>query len=141
MSRYLLDTSVLLDWLRDRPTRATATVADLRSTPADVALTQAVVMEVLMGAPVGTEARTSRLLARFPQLGIDPHRDFVTAAELYRSVARGGHTVRSSTDCLIAAVAVRTGAVLVHRDRDFRRLAAVTPTLHCLDTLDDAVRS
>jgi hypothetical protein len=33
-------------------------------------------------------------------------------------------------DCLIAAVAVRTGATLVHRDRDFDLLASALPDLH-----------
>lgn len=64
--------------------------------------------------------------------------DYAAAAELYRAVLLSGHTVRSSVDCLIAAVALRTGAVLVHRDRDFRRLGAVARDLRLLDTLDDA---
>lgn len=136
MSRYLIDTSVLLDWLRDEPSRATAELERLRTSPDEVALTQPVVMEVLMGAPRGTETQTSQALARFSHLDVDPHADFSAAAELYRAVARSGHTVRSSVDCLIVAVALRTGAVLVHRDRDFRRLADVAPGLRCLDTLD-----
>lgn len=136
MTHYLVDTSVLLDWLRDEPSRATAEFERLRASPHEVALTQPVVMEVLMGAPRGTEGRTRQVLARFTHLDLDPHADFLAAAELYRAVARAGHTVRSSVDCLIAAVALRTGAVLVHRDRDFRRLTDVTPGLRCLDTID-----
>lgn len=84
-----------------------------------MALTQPVVMEVLMGAPRGTELRTQQLLARFHHLDVDPMTDYLAAAELYRAVRRTGDTVRSSVDCLIAAVAIRAGAVLVHRDRDF----------------------
>jgi predicted nucleic acid-binding protein len=35
--------------------------------------------------------------------------------------------VRSLLDCLIAAIAIRHDATLVHRDRDFDTLAAVSP--------------
>jgi len=38
-------------------------------------------------------------------------------------------TVRRLLDCLIAAVAVRTGATIVHRDLDFDVLAEALPQL------------
>lgn len=37
--------------------------------------------------------------------------------------------MRRPPDCLIAAVAVRTGAVLLNRDRDFDELTRVLPDL------------
>lgn len=33
-------------------------------------------------------------------------------------------------DCLIAAVALRTGATLVHKDVDFEMVAGVVPLAH-----------
>ena len=39
----------------------------------------------------------------------------------------GGETVRSLIDCLIAVVAMRHGAALLHRDHDFDVLARHTP--------------
>ena len=136
MSAHLLDTSAMIEWLRDSTSHTTTEIERLRQSPDELALTQPVVMEVLMGAPRGTELRTRQALARFPLIDVD-RSDFEVAADLYRGALRSGHTVRSSMDCLIAAVAVRSGAVLVHRDRDFRCLAAVAPDLHVLDTLDD----
>jgi predicted nucleic acid-binding protein len=38
-----------------------------------------------------------------------------------------GETVRALTDCLIAAVAIRTGVSLLHSDSDFEALARQTP--------------
>jgi len=35
--------------------------------------------------------------------------------------------VRSTIDCLIAAQALENGAILVHADRDFNRIASVRP--------------
>jgi len=50
---------------------------------------------------------------------------YVEAAELFRSARRGGFTVRSSVDCLIAACAARHSLAVLHRDRDFEALAKV----------------
>jgi len=48
------------------------------------------------------------------------------AVALYRAARRQGLTVRSSTDCLIAACALRHGLEVVHRDRDYAALARVS---------------
>ena len=47
--------------------------------------------------------------------------------ELLAGAADAGETVRKLTDCLIAAVALRHGAALLHRDHDFEVLARHTP--------------
>jgi predicted nucleic acid-binding protein len=52
---------------------------------------------------------------------------FLEAAALYRSVRRKGITVRSSVDCLIAACALRHDIEVLHRDRDFARIAEIAP--------------
>jgi len=52
---------------------------------------------------------------------------FLDAAALFRSARRRGMTVRSSTDCLIAACALRHDLEVLHRDRDYGRLAEVAP--------------
>jgi predicted nucleic acid-binding protein len=52
---------------------------------------------------------------------------FDEAAALYRGARRAGRTIRSSTDCLIAACALRHDLLVVHRDRDFAALAEISP--------------
>ena len=49
------------------------------------------------------------------------------AVDLYRRARRGGITVRSSVDCLIAVCASRHHLTVVHCDRDFAKLAAIIP--------------
>ena len=51
---------------------------------------------------------------------------FLEATELYRRARRIGRTVRSGVDCLIAACAIRNSLTVLHRDRDFTRLAEVS---------------
>jgi predicted nucleic acid-binding protein len=52
---------------------------------------------------------------------------YAQAAEIYREGRRRGYTIRSSTDCLIAAIAIETGTPIWHRDRDFKKIATFTP--------------
>ncbi|MGQ0778154.1 MAG: PIN domain-containing protein [Pseudonocardiales bacterium] len=54
---------------------------------------------------------------------------WTTATTIYRTAGRSGRTVRKLLDCLIASVAVRTGATLVHRDHDFDVVATCLPDL------------
>ena len=51
---------------------------------------------------------------------------FLEAAEIYRHGRRNGYTIRSSTDCLIAAIAIENSVPVWHRDRDFRFIAKYT---------------
>jgi hypothetical protein len=48
------------------------------------------------------------------------------AVDLYRVARRQGLTVRSSTDCLIAACALEHDLTVLHRDRDFPALARIS---------------
>lgn len=51
---------------------------------------------------------------------------YLEAAEIYREGRRRGFTIRSSTDCLIAAIAIEYRVPVWHRDRDFNFLAGYT---------------
>ena len=95
-----------------------------------LAVTEPIVGEVLAGArdPDAVEARLATVNLR----ALDPGRDYRDAAMLYRACRRRGTTIRSLNDCLIAAVALRYGDVVAHRDADFERIAEVSP----LRTLD-----
>jgi hypothetical protein len=51
---------------------------------------------------------------------------FQSAAEIYRLGRAKGYTIRSSTDCLIAAIAIENGVPVWHKDRDFEAIARYT---------------
>jgi predicted nucleic acid-binding protein len=71
-------------------------------------------------------ARLERLTNGLPSLTVDQALDFRAAAAIYRGCRHAGRTVRNLTDCLIAAVAVRHGARLIHKDVDYEAIASVT---------------
>ena len=45
--------------------------------------------------------------------------DYRSAAAMYRECCRRGTTIHGLPDCLIAAVAIRADAELLHQDADF----------------------
>ena len=68
-----------------------------------------------------------RLLAGCEYLATDGPSDYERAADLYRRCRTAGVTIRRLPDCLIAVVAMRCGAAVLHADRDFDAIARCAP--------------
>jgi len=71
------------------------------------------------------EADLRRLVLRFRLIRFDAVADFDAAARIYRRCRRAGVTPRGMIDCMIAAVAWRSGASLLACDADLVRVADV----------------
>jgi predicted nucleic acid-binding protein len=124
----LADTSAWVEYLRATGSRVHLRLRKLIADEGDLATTEVVIMELLAGAADADDVtRLRRLLGRFELLPVEGLADYEAAAELYRRCRAGGETVRKPTDCLIAAVAMRHGAALLHRDPDFDVLVRHTP--------------
>jgi predicted nucleic acid-binding protein len=87
-----------------------------------------VVQEVLQGLRPGLQSDEFRAaFLAIPVLSDPiPLASYISAAEIYRQGRRRGITIRSSADCLIAAIAIDHGIPVWHRDRDFRAIARYT---------------
>ena len=124
----LVDTSAWIEFQR-----ATGSPADDRLTAAierDEALATMglVLLELLAGARDERHAgELRRLLDRCRFLPLEDPSDFEAAAALYRACRREGITVRRLPDCLVATVAIRTGADVLHQDADLDAIARVAP--------------
>ena len=122
----LVDSSVWVEY-----DRATGSASDIRlrgliEAGGPVAVTEPVIMEVLAGArDERREVDLRRLLLRFELLGFDAVSDFDGAVTIYRRCRAAGVTPRGMLDCMIAAVAWRTGARLLSHDADMDRVAGV----------------
>ena len=124
----LVDTSVWIDFLRRNPTTGRERLRGLLQAGEDVRITEPVIMELLVGGRHPREqSRLEALTNGLPLVPLEPAADFRAAAGLYRASAANGHPIRSMIDCLIAAVAIRSGAQLLHSDRDFAYVAEVAP--------------
>lgn len=127
----LLDSSAWIEYLRGTGSPTHLEVRRLLHEQVDdVHFTEPVIMELLAGATTPRSVENlEKLIGGLPLLALDAFVDYRAAATAARACRRSGHPVRSIIDCLIAAVAVRTGAALVHRDRDYDHLAAILPDL------------
>lgn len=127
---HLIDTSAWIEWFRDTDSSAARAVAKIREDPTEIAVTQPVALEVRAGTRRANRHAVDRILNNAVRLSVEPNVDFDSAADLYLATRDLGKPVRSLMDCVIAAIAIRTGAVLVHQDRDFDALAAMAADLH-----------
>jgi predicted nucleic acid-binding protein len=123
----LADSSAWIEWLR-----ATESPADRRLDEllrrGELATTDVVLMEVLIGARNAPEQRRlKQLLATCRYVPVQAPGDYEAAAGLYARCRGAGETIRTSNDCLIAAVAIRTDTPVLHRDADFDAIARHAP--------------
>ncbi|HEV7427457.1 MAG TPA: PIN domain-containing protein [Thermoanaerobaculia bacterium] len=65
---------------------------------------------------------------------------FEFAGEIYRVIRAASFTIRSSNDCLIAAIAMHHDVMLLHGDRDFDYIARFFP-LRARNVIPSASRS
>lgn len=124
----LIDTSAWIEYFRATGSRAAGEVRRLLAEQSEqVAMCEPIAMEILAGAvDDAAHARLERLVNGLPSLVVDAALDFRTAAHIYRAGRRKGYTIRSINDCLIAAIAIRHDANLIHRDADFDVIVAMT---------------
>lgn len=124
----LVDTSAWIEY-----DRATGSPTDERLTQAitagePIAVTEPVLMEVLAGAvDEQSTIQLRRLLTSFSWIAVEASTDFEGAATVYRSCRSVGVTPRGLIDCMIASIAMRTGASVLTADRDFASIADVVP--------------
>lgn len=119
----LVDTSIWIELLAGRPRFAIREEDLFRFVTCGP-----VVQEVLQGLRPGMQSDAFRTaFLALPVLNDPvPLGLFVSAAEIYRQGRRRGITIRSSVDCLIAAIAIDHGIPVWHRDRDFSAIASYT---------------
>jgi len=123
----LVDSSAWIEYLRDTGSAACIRLTELLASDAPMATCDTVMMEILSGTTSEKEANElMRLLNRSRFYPVRPLFDSTGAAAIYRRCRRAGFTPRRLNGCLIAAVALEYDLAILHRDRDFERIAEVT---------------
>jgi predicted nucleic acid-binding protein len=119
----LVDTSIWINLLAAKPRRPIRDEELLQFVTCGP-----IIQEVLQGlkSDIQSQAFRTAFLAIPVVSDPIPLNTFVFAADIYRQGRRRGITIRSSTDCLIAAIAIAEGIPVWHRDRDFAAIAAYT---------------
>jgi predicted nucleic acid-binding protein len=128
---YLVDTSVWIDFLKEKRTKAVDLFQQILASEITYGITGIIYQEILQGA--STEKDFNKLESYFStQRFFEPKDSLSTyqnAAQLYFNCRRKGITLRSSIDCLIAQIAIENKVTLLHNDKDFvniKRIAALS---------------
>jgi hypothetical protein len=119
---YLVDTSVWIEFFQKPAKRAN--FIDLE----EVVTCLPVIQEVLQGFRDESAFRIAReAMFSFPIVESPLTQGvYEQAIDLYRNARRSGKTVRSSVDCLIAACALRHDLIVLHKDRDYDAIGAIS---------------
>ena len=128
---YLVDTSVWIGYLRGEENESVARFVDVLDLGLPFGITGVIYGEVLQGARTPTDfERLKEYMStqRFYHLR-DPIAGYEEAARLYYRCRRGGVTVRSTIDCLIARIAIEHDVSLLHNDDDFVNMGSIVTEL------------
>ena len=123
----LVDTSVLIDYLRDRNSEVSQRVQFVLDSGIPYGINSFIYQELLQG--VRTEEEFNLLkqyldTQRFYHLR-DERESFAQAARIYFDCRRKGITLASTIGCLIAQTAIDNDLLLFHNDSDFEKMAEV----------------
>ena len=123
----IADSSAWIEFIRGTGSAADRGVeAALRERTLRV--TEPVLLELLEGARDRDEwDDVHRLMLSCEFVPVNSPGDWVDAAALQRRMRLAGRTIAGAHDCLIAVVAMRLDAAVLHKDRDFDAIAEVAP--------------
>jgi predicted nucleic acid-binding protein len=128
---YLVDTSIWIDFLRQRETESAGFLEHLLENPLACGITDQIYLEVLQGAR--DEKSFDKLQRYFSGQRFysfeNSQQSHAEAARIYLQCRQAGITIRSSIDCLIAQCAKEHELILLHNDRDYLAMAQVAPEL------------
>ena len=128
---YLVDTSVWLDYFRNRSTQAVELFEEILAENLPFGITSMIFQEILQGAdsPRDFSKLKDYLATQKFYSPLDPILSYEQAADLYFNCRREGITLRGTIDCLIAQIAIEHQLRLLHSDRDFTHMATVNKNL------------
>jgi len=118
----LIDSSYWIAYLRGDA--SAVPLRDLIESGAAVHVTEPVIMEVLAGARHASDyAALRRFMVNQTLASFAPAADFEGAARVFLTARTAGITPGSQVDCMIVAVAARTGLPLATLDSQQRQIA------------------
>jgi predicted nucleic acid-binding protein len=122
-----VDTTAVIDLLRNRPTRLAKNLELLIELGEPLGFPAPVAQELLQGARDQGEWRVLSRYLSSQQLLLPDGDTYRRAAKIYYDCRRGRLTIRSSVDCLVAQLALDRGGCLLADDRDYAAIATVRP--------------
>ena len=125
MENAIFDTSVWISYSKGVDNPQTLKLDNyLKSFPNQIYSTPTILQEFLMGLRQESDfVKYKFQLQSLNSFKSDWEKTSIAAAKLYFELRKKGVTIRKSTDCLIAQVAIENDVLLVHLDSDFELIA------------------
>ena len=125
MEKAIFDTSVWINFSKGIENPQTLKLEDyLTNYPKQVYITPTIIQEFLMGLRLETDfVKYQFQFYYLNSFKSDWENISIAAAKLYFDLRKKGITVRKSTDCLIAQIAIENNVLLVHLDSEFELIA------------------
>lgn len=124
----LVDTSVLIDFFKGEDNVVVEKLSSAIERKTEIAITPVIYQEILQGARDKKEfdvldryLKTQRFV--YPKDQVHTYR---AAALLFFKSRKNGITIRSTTDCLIAQIAIENHLPLLHNDKDYDEIAKIS---------------
>ncbi len=125
----LVDTSVLIDYLRGADNAGVRRFQQVLDANLAFGISPLTYLEVLQGTRTEKDYTTARSYLethRFYGL-LDEKESYAAAARIYFDCRKKGITINSTVGCLIAQTAIEHDLALLHHDADFERMRKVAP--------------
>jgi predicted nucleic acid-binding protein len=129
MEKAIFDTSVWIDYFKNGRSKEAILLEEyVKFASENLLLTPTIIQEILQGVRTEQEFfQKKKVLESYNLLKPDWQKTSIDAAKLYFDLRKKGITIRKSTDCLIAQVAIENDILLVHIDSDFELIAKNSP--------------
>ena len=122
---YLVDTSVLIDFLKGKETEQTKKLENIMRNQIPFGISAFTYQELLQGARDKHEYEKLRTYLATQKIYYPSHETFDSSAYLFFTCRKKGITIRSTIDTLIATTAMENGLILLCSDRDFKYMTEV----------------
>ena len=116
----LVDTSIWIDFLRGESSSGRRMLHQLIEDEEEISITGIILTEILQGIKEDRKYRMAKdYLPELPVYEPRGTQTYLEAARIYRECRKNGRTIRSTIDCLIAAICLENDLSVLHKDRDY----------------------
>jgi len=122
---YLVDTSVLIDFLKGTDTPQSKKFENILQHQIPFGISAFTYQEVLQGARDTKEYDKLNSYLSTQKIYYPSKQSYEEAAKLFFTCRKSGITIRSTIDTLIAIAVIENNLILLHSDKDFENMAGV----------------
>jgi predicted nucleic acid-binding protein len=116
----IVDTSVWIDFLRGENSIERQMLHKLIENDEEISITGIILTEILQGIKEDKKYRlVTNYLSEFPIYEPSGINTYIEAARIFKECRNNGKTIRSTIDCIIAAICLENDLPVLHKDRDY----------------------